>query len=138
MMTMDYDSLLNRGKAELPETMQTKARFEVPAAKMHLEGKKTVITNFDDICDRLNRDPDVVSKYLLREIGTAGSRTDGRMTLTGIFSPAQIDAAIHQFVEAYVMCKVCHLPDTKLVKEKRAMTLICEACGARYPIKTIS
>ncbi|WP_424359431.1 translation initiation factor IF-2 subunit beta [Methanocella sp. MCL-LM] len=135
---MDYDSLLNRGKAELPESVESKARFEVPAARVHLEGKKTVITNFDDICDRLNRDPDTVAKYLLREIGTAGARTDGRITLTGIFSPAQIDSAIRQFVEAYVMCKVCHLPDTKLIKEKRATTIVCEACGARYPVKTIS
>ena len=135
---MDYDSLLNRGKAELPESVESKARFEVPAARVRLEGKKTVIENFGDICDRLNRDPDTVAKYLLRETGTAGTRTDGRITLTGVFSPAQIDSTIRQFVEAYVTCKVCHLPDTRMIKEKRATTIVCEACGARYPVKTIS
>ncbi|CAJ37361.1 translation initiation factor IF-2 subunit beta [Methanocella arvoryzae] len=134
---MDYDSLLNRGKAELPKSVKSKARFEVPAARVRLEGKKTVIENFGDICDRLNRDPDTVAKYLLREIGTAGTRTDGRITLTGVFSSEQIDAAVHQFVDAYVMCNVCHLPDTRMVKEKRTTTLVCEACGARYPVKTI-
>lgn len=135
---MDYDSLLNRGKAELPESVESKGRFEVPAARVHPEGKKTIIANFDDICDRLNRDPDVVAKYLLREIGTAGARSDRRMALTGTFSAAQIDAAIRQFVDAYVTCKVCHLPDTKLVREKRSMSIVCEACGARYPVKMIS
>ena len=28
---MDYDSLLNRGKSELPESVENKARFDVPA-----------------------------------------------------------------------------------------------------------
>lgn len=135
---MDYDSLLNRGKSELPETLESKGRFEVPAAKVQAEGKKTIVVNFEDVCDRLNRDPDLVAKYLLREIGTAGSRNDGRLTLTGSFTASQIDAAIRQFVDALVMCKVCHLPDTKLVKEKRATFLVCEACGARYQVKTIS
>jgi len=134
---MDYNSLLNRGKAELPGTGESKGRFEVPAARVHGEGKKTLIMNFDDICDRLNRDPDLVAKYLLREIGTAGARGDGRMALTGVFQASQIDVVIRQFADAYVICNVCHLPDTKLVKEKRATHLVCEACGARYTVKAI-
>ena len=135
---MDYDSLLNRGKADLPEGIESKGRFEIPLARVQLEGKKTIVANFDVICDRLNRDPDMVSKYLLREIGTAGARADGRVTLTGIFTSAQVDGTIRHFVDAYVMCKVCHLPDTRLVKEKRTTSLVCEACGARYPVKMIS
>ena len=103
-----------------------------------MEGKKTLIVNFDAICDKLSRDPDLVTKYLLREIGTAGSRTDGRLVLTGTFTGAQVDEVIRRFAAAYVMCDVCHLPDTKLVKDKRATSLVCEACGARYPVKTIS
>ena len=135
---MDYDSLLNRGKGDLPESIESKGRFEVPPARVQLEGKKTIVMNFDAVCDRLNRDPDILSKYLLREIGTAGTRVDGRMILTGQFTSAQVDSVIRQFVDAYVMCKVCHLPDTQLVKEKRTTSIVCEACGARYPVKMIS
>ncbi|HMK46444.1 MAG TPA: translation initiation factor IF-2 subunit beta [Methanocella sp.] len=134
---MDYNSLLNRGKADLQGTSEIKGRFEVPVARVRGEGKKTLIVNFDDICDRLNRDPNLVAKYLLREIGTAGSRDDGRMVLTGVFQAGQIDTVIRQFADAYVICNVCHLPDTKLVKEKRTIQFVCEACGARYTVKAI-
>ncbi len=132
---MDYDSLLNRGKEELPEILESHNRFEVPSAKVNQLGKKTIVTNFGDICDRLNRDRDVVAKYLLHELGTAGSRSEGRITLNGSFQAQDVNAAIAKYVESFVMCKVCHLPDTQLLKEGKLTFIRCEACGAKYPAK---
>ncbi len=132
---MDYDALLNRGKDELPETVEGHNRFEVPAAKVSQLGKKTIVTNFGDICHKLNRDPDVVGKFLLRELGTAGSRSEGRMTLNGSFPAQDVNAVVAKYVESFVMCKVCHLPDTQLLKEGKGTFIRCEACGAKYPVK---
>jgi translation initiation factor 2 subunit 2 len=132
---MDYDSLLNRGKEELPEIVESHNRFEVPSARVNQLGKKTIVTNFGDICDRLNRDRDAVAKYLLHELGTAGSRSEGRITLNGAFQAQDVNAAIAKYVESFVMCKVCHLPDTQLLKEGKLTFIRCEACGAKYPAK---
>jgi|AGTN01.2.fsa_nt_gi Translation initiation factor 2, beta subunit (eIF-2beta)/eIF-5 N-terminal domain len=132
---MDYDSLLNRGKEELPENVESHSRFEVPSAKLTQAGKKTIVTNFGDICDRLGRDQDAVAKYLLHELGTAGSRSEGRITLNGTFQAQDVDAAIAKYVESFVMCKVCHLPDTRLLKEGKQTFIRCEACGAKYQTK---
>jgi translation initiation factor 2 subunit 2 len=132
---MDYDALLNRGKEELPENVEIRSRFEVPAAKVTHLGKKTIVANFGEICSTLNRDPDTVARFLLRELGTAGSRTDGRITLNGIFHAQDINAAIKKYVESFVMCKVCHLPDTQLLKEGKQAFIRCEACGAKYRTK---
>ncbi len=132
---MDYDALLNRGKDELPEKVESHDRFIVPAAKVTQLGKKTMVANFGDICSKLNRDPDVVAKFLLRELGTAGSRSEGRITLNGIFPAEAIDTAIAKYVENFVQCKVCHLPDTQLLKEGKQTFIRCEACGAKYQTK---
>jgi translation initiation factor 2 subunit 2 len=132
---MDYDALLNRGKDELPESVESHSRFTVPAAKVTRPGKKTVVANFGDIGSKLNRDPEAVGKFLLRELGTAGSRSDGRITLNGAFSAEDIDAAIGKYVENFVLCKVCHLPDTQLLKEGKQTFIRCEACGAKYQAK---
>lgn len=131
---MDYDSLLSRGRAGLPEKIEEKKRFEVPKVKRQIEGKKTIIVNFGDICSTIGRDPDAVARYILREMGTAGSRADGRLTLSGIFSTEELDSAIQKYVDQYVICKVCHLPDTILVREQRTEFLKCEACGAKYSV----
>jgi translation initiation factor 2 subunit 2 len=129
---MDYDDLLNRGKSELPESVVSHNRFEVPAAKVIHEGKKSIVTNFGDICSTLIRDPDAVGRYLLRELGTAGSRGEGRLSLNGTFSADDINAVIKKYVESFVMCRECHLPDTRLQKEGRRTFIRCEACGAKY------
>jgi translation initiation factor 2 subunit 2 len=129
---LDYDALLKRGKDELPENVERHDRLEIPAAKITHEGKKTIVTNFGDICSTLNREPEVVAKYLLRELGTAGSRTDGRISLNGIFSADDVNAVIKKYVESFVMCRECHLPDTRLEKEGRRLFIRCEACGAKY------
>ena len=132
---MDYNDLLNRGKDELPENVESRGRFTVPAAKVTHLGKKTIVMNFGDICDRLNRDPDAVAKYILRELGTAGSRAGSRITLSGAFQEQDLNSAIAKYVESSVLCKVCHLPDTKLLKEGKQAFIRCEACGAKYQVK---
>ncbi len=132
---MDYDALLNRGKAGRTENVEGPGRFSVPAARVTRSGKKTVVTNFGDIVGTLNRDPDAVAKYLLRELGTAGSRSGGRMALNGAFAAGDVDAVVKRYVESHVMCKVCHLPDTRLLKEGRRAFIRCEACGAKYEVK---
>jgi translation initiation factor 2 subunit 2 len=132
---MDYDALLNRGKDELPEKVEGHDRFIVPAAKVTQLGKKTLVANFGDICSKLNRDPDAVAKFLLHELGTAGIRSDGRMTLNGVFQAEEINLAIGKYVENFVLCKVCHLPDTQLLREGKQSFIRCEACGAKYQTK---
>jgi len=136
---MDYDSLLNRGKAGRTEKVEdsglVRGRFSVPSARVVLSGKKTVVTNFGDIVGTLNRDPDAVAKYLLRELGTAGSRGEGRITLNGAFTADDVNGVIKRYVESHVMCRVCHLPDTRLLKEGRRAFIRCEACGAKYQTK---
>ncbi len=102
---------------------------------MTREGKKSIVGNFGDICGAINRDPEAVARYLARELGTAGSRTGGRLALNGAFSAADIDAAIKKYVEGFVLCRECHLPDTRLLKEGRRTYIRCEACGAKYELK---
>ena len=44
-----YEKLLEKAKANLPEIKQTTERFEMPKAKGHVQGNKTIISNFADI-----------------------------------------------------------------------------------------
>ncbi len=104
----------------------------MPSARVTRDGKRSIVVNFGDICSALNRDPDLVARYLARELGTAGSRNEGRLSLNGAFSAADVDAIVKKYVESYVMCKECHLPDTRLQKEGRRTYILCEACGAKY------
>lgn len=133
----DYISLLKRARSMIPPKVLEKRRFEIPKASVAIQGNKTIIINFKSICDAFNREPRHVLKYLLRELATAGIIEEGRVIFQGKFSGSAINNLIKRYAEIYVMCPICHKPDTKIVKEGKFSFLVCEACGAKTPVKTL-
>jgi len=131
---LDYESLLERAKKKLPQTLESHDRFQVPEPDVMLEGKTTVLRNFGDIVDALRRDPDHLLGYLLRELGTAGTMEGRRVVFKGKVAPSSIAERIKDYVEEYVLCSECNRPDTKIVKEGRVLILTCETCGAHRPV----
>ena len=135
-MTNEYEALLKKAKSSLPEVNVSKARFEMPKALGHLQGNKTIISNFTAIVKEFHRDQAQFLKYLLRELATPGS-VDGPRLILGRKIPASlINEKIKQYAEEFVLCIVCKKPDTILIKEERVTTIKCTACGAKHPLRT--
>jgi translation initiation factor 2 subunit 2 len=133
----DYENLLNRAIDQLPpEVFETK-RFEPVKAYSVIQGNRTFIQNFKDVADSLNRDPQHVLKYLLRELGTAGNLEGVRAILQGKFNHFLINERIDEYIEKYVICHECNRPDTKIIREDRIFILKCAACGAKAPLKPL-
>src|SRR5438132_642750 len=68
----DYDALLDRALSKITQSTGTGERFELPIAMVQIIGQRTIVVNFSDVVDRLNRDPHHVLKYLAKEMATAG------------------------------------------------------------------
>ncbi|MFB6125238.1 MAG: translation initiation factor IF-2 subunit beta [Halanaeroarchaeum sp.] len=132
---MDYDEQLERGLAEKPDIAGEDTRFEVPEPEVRPEGHVTVYENFQATLDRLDREQDHVLKFLQDELGTSAQIDErGRARLTGEFDARRVSAVLDDYVDTYVRCPECGLPDTKLTTEQGAELLKCEACGARSPV----
>ncbi|MDW7732197.1 MAG: translation initiation factor IF-2 subunit beta [Methanolobus sp.] len=131
----DYEALLDRAIANLPDKETTDARFVIPEPKIMVEGKTTILDNLSNIADVLNRDPEHLMKFLTREMGTAGKIDGSRAIFQGRFSKDQIKSNIEAYVEEFVMCSECSRPDTQLTKMDRVLVLKCAACGAHRPVK---
>ena len=131
----DYEALLDRAIANLPDKETTDARFVIPEPKTMIEGKTTILDNFSNIADTLNRDPDHLMKFLTREMGTAGKLDGSRAVFQGRFSNDQIKTTIQSYVDEYVICSECNRPDTQLIKMDRVLVLKCAACGGHRPVK---
>jgi translation initiation factor 2 subunit 2 len=129
---MDYDDQLERALSETPDIDADGDRFDVPEPEVRQEGKRTVYENFQSTVDRLNRDEDHVMQFLQTELGTSGHIDErGRARLKGEFRASRIEEAIEDYVEGFVTCSECGLPDTVFERENGARWLRCEACGAR-------
>jgi len=112
-------------------------RFDIPKVEGHIEGIKTIITNFKQICSYLRRDCNHVLKFLLKELAAPGSMKGDRLVLTRKISSSMINEKIKLYADTYVICKECKKPDTELTKEDRFNFIHCLACGAKKSISKI-
>jgi len=136
-MKTGYKEMLKRARSQLPHEILEQKRFEIPKPRTSTIGVRTIIYNFKEICDTLRREPHHLMKFLSGELATAGTVEDLRVVFQGKFPHDTLDRLIKRYVEDFVICPVCKLPDTKIVKEKRFNFLICEACGARSSIRPV-
>ena len=132
----NYDALLDRALAGFTRRGSSGERFELPRAIVSIIGARTIVNNFSEIVDRLNRDPHHVLKYLAKEMATAGSYEGGKGYFQGRFSQETIKRLIGAYTNRFVICPVCKRPDTKVERRERLSFLVCEACGARSSILT--
>ncbi|MBW2977975.1 translation initiation factor IF-2 subunit beta [Candidatus Woesearchaeota archaeon] len=132
---MDYKKLLKKARKELPESVKKTERFEIPKVRGHIEGNKTIISNFQQIADTLGRPVEHLLKYVLRELATPGDMRKDALIIGTKISASRVNEKIQQYAEEFVICSECKRPDTKMTKEDKVTFIKCLACGARHPVK---
>jgi len=133
---MDYESMLERGKSRLPENTVSTERFVVPNVTGHLEGNKTVISNYLQIASILRRNPEHLLKYINRETAARGEIKKQLLIFNTKLPSQKINEKIQQYVDEFVICKECGKPDTKLSKEGVITFIRCQACGAKHSVNS--
>ncbi|MES3518031.1 MAG: translation initiation factor IF-2 subunit beta [Natronomonas sp.] len=129
---MSYEDHLDRALEATPDIERSSDRFSLPDADIRQEGNVTVYENFQSTLDRLDRSERHVMRYFQNELGTAANIDErGRLRLTGSFKQDRVQSALETYVEVYVLCEECGLPDTSIERENGAELLQCDACGAR-------
>ena len=136
-MKYDYEGLLRRARSQIPEVVSKRERLELPALRLSIIGMRTIITNFKEVADVLDRDPQHILKFLTREMATAATFHESRAIFQGKFRRDTFQRLLQRYMESFVVCTVCKRPDTKIVKEKRLSFLVCNACGAKSSIKQL-
>lgn len=136
-MEDDYQKLLDRAWKNLPEKVLKEERFEMPKADVVIAGNRTLIRNFNEIATTLNRKPEHIMKFFLKELATSGEIVGNKAEFQGKFGTWIINTKIELYAKNYVLCPECGKPDTTITKEERVSLLKCGACGARHPVKRI-
>jgi translation initiation factor 2 subunit 2 len=134
---MEYEQLLHRARERLPQSVFEKERFEIPKARGHLEGNKTIITNFLQIASVLRRPADHLLKYVLKELATPGEISKSGLLVLGTkLAASRINEKIKQYAHEFVLCPDCGKPDTEIKKEGDFSFMKCSACGSKHPVKS--
>jgi len=137
MSNTDYKKLLKKVLDSTSTNVVDDDRFKLPKAEIFYEGNTTVIKNFDKISDAVNREGDLILKFLLGGVGTSGEIVGGRLVFQGKIPATQIQDKMKEYIDTYVMCSECNKPDTHLVKQGRTILIRCDACGAFRSVKSV-
>ena|SRR3989344_514502 len=134
---MKYSELLTRARENMPGVVHEKDRFEIPNVRGHLEGAKTIVGNIVQIAQTLARPVDHVVKYLLRELATSGElMKNGNLVLKAKIPASRINGKLRQYAHEFVLCTTCGKPDTTMKKDGLFMFVQCQACGAKFQVKS--
>jgi translation initiation factor 2 subunit 2 len=134
---MEYEQLLSRGRQRLPQSVVERERFEIPKVKGHLEGNKTIISNFAQIAGTLRRPAEHLLKFILKELATPGEITrSGFLVLGAKIAASRVNEKIREYAYEFVLCPQDGKPDTDIIKEGDFTYLKCNACGYKQPVKS--
>jgi translation initiation factor 2 subunit 2 len=133
-MSDEYTKLLDSAMEKIPKKTSSGERFELPAIQGIRMGSRTIIQNFKEIADRMNRDPHHLLKFLSKELATAATMDGARAIFQGVFKVESMRRLLNIYTQRFVICPVCKRPDTKMDRQERYTFLTCEACGARSSI----
>ena len=131
--------ILHHNNPELSEKRRYKM---VPPQLMRVpnSAKKTLWTNFHEICKMMHRNPEHVYQFMMAELGTEGS-IDGKQNLVikGKFVPKYIESLLRKYIMEYVQCQMCRSFNTSLTRDSasRLFFVSCQDCGSSRSVSQI-
>jgi translation initiation factor 5 len=112
-------------------------RYKMPAVFGKIEGSgngiKTAIPNITDVALSLHRSPGEVNKFFGTELGaqTRYNPDTDRAIVNGAHADGVLQDLMHRYIEKFVLCPSCGLPETEYKIKSAAIYHKCAACGAR-------
>lgn len=112
-------------------------RYKMPAVFGKVEGSgngiKTAIPNISDVGLSLHRAPAEVNKFFGCELGaqTTYSADTDRAIVNGQHTDAVLQDLVHRYIDKFVLCPNCKLPETEYKIKNGTIWHKCAACGAK-------
>jgi len=112
-------------------------RYKMPAVFGKIEGSgngiKTAIPNISDVGLSLHRSPAEVNKFFGTELGaqTRYNADTDRAIVNGAHTDAVLQDLVHRYIEKFVICPNCRLPESEYKIKSDIIWHRCKACGAK-------
>lgn len=110
-------------------------RYKMPKLVAKVEGRgngiRTNIVNMGDIARSLKRPPEYPTKFCGHELGSQSKfdPAEGKAIVNGAHEQRDLQQLIDKFIDKFVLCQNCNLPEIDLQLKKGRVTYRCNACG---------
>merc|ERR1719265_1041415 len=105
-------------------------------------GIKTCVVNMTDVARALKRPPAYTTKFFGCELGAQSTFTTkegegDRSIVNGAHETSVCQKLLDKFIDLYVLCQNCHLPEIDMYVKKGIIQAGCKACGWRGDLDNI-
>lgn len=100
-------------------------RYKMPQLQILYQKNFTILNNLADVSKALHVKSNDLIKYIANTIGTMFNTK--KNSLSGVQDVKRISDIVIKFIETYVLCEVCGLPE--LVTDKDSKSFVCNSCG---------
>jgi translation initiation factor 2 beta subunit (eIF-2beta)/eIF-5 len=111
-------------------------RYTMPRIETKIEGRKTVLTNISKVGFHLNREGSEISKFFGYQLGIPAtySAETNRYIVKGMHTSHDLQKLLSRYIEKFVLCESCRLPETYYRTKVGVLLQDCGACGAVHSV----
>jgi len=117
-------------------------RYKMPKLQTKIEGRgngiKTVIVNMVDVAKALHVLPQYPTKFFGFELGAQSKfeKDTDRAIVNGQHSAGDLQKLLDKYINIFVLCPTCKLPEIKMEVSTSKINIDCAACGYNNALRT--
>lgn len=107
-------------------------RYKMEKINVISQKNKTIIDNLAAVSKDLERDPEIIITFLKKKFGAPFSYKKNILITSKPLSFDEINKELKEFIEYYVLCQQCRLPETTIIKFDKKLNqihLLCKCCS---------
>merc|ERR1712188_198195 len=110
-------------------------RYKMPKITTRIEGRgngiKTNMVNMVDVARALKTNPAYITKYMGGELGALSnySHEEDKSIVNGAHETSTAQQLVDKFIDKFVLCPNCKLPEIDMMVKKGFLMAGCKACG---------
>jgi len=127
-------NLINiQGKNEI---IDPNYRYKMTQLNIITEGAFTAITNIPQVSKDIERDPLMFVEFIKHKLGINLTYKDNKLKYSSKINKNAINDALNEFIDMFVLCSNCNLPETNMFikKDKGTIEFDCRACSYNITI----
>lgn len=113
-------------------------RYKMPRIVAKVEGRgngiKTVLVNVVDLGQSLNREAPEITKFFGCELGSQTTYSADRAIVNGAHTAQSLQEHLCKYIENFVLCAQCKLPETHYKIKSGLIAQKCLACGHKETV----
>ena len=100
-------------------------RYKMNELKIKIIKRDTVLENIDIVAQQINTPASILIKYIGCRLGCSVKNNK----LNGVKPSEDINKALFCFIDAFIICKCCGIPEINYEIKNKKVVGVCLACG---------